>query len=145
MNKKGFTVVELIAAFSLTMVISVFLFEILIEAKDIFIETALKTNIQEKTSIISKNIRTRVLSSTSTINCSGNACTAGGSNVITVNDYNVILGNQKIATPNDGDTNIKIENVNLSADATTLKVHFELKSQNLTKPYIYNVVFYYTV
>ena len=39
MNNKGFTVVELIAAFSITMIISVFFFEILIEVKDIFLET----------------------------------------------------------------------------------------------------------
>ena len=33
MNNKGFTVVELIAAFSITMVISIFLFELLLEVK----------------------------------------------------------------------------------------------------------------
>ena len=56
MNNKGFTVVELIASFALTMVITVFLFEVLIEVKDIFADTSTKTAIQQKASIISKNI-----------------------------------------------------------------------------------------
>ena len=57
MNKKAFTVVELIASFALTMIISVFLFEVLLDVKDIYVETAVKTSIQQKIGIISKNIK----------------------------------------------------------------------------------------
>lgn len=56
MNSKGFTVVELIASFALTMIITVFLFEVLIEVKDTFADTSVKTAIQQQASIISKNI-----------------------------------------------------------------------------------------
>ena len=52
MNNKGFTVVELIASFALTMVIAVFLFEVLIEVKDVFADTNIKTAIKQKSSII---------------------------------------------------------------------------------------------
>ena len=45
-KNKGFTVVELIASFALTMVIAAFLFEVLIDVKDVFAETNIKTNIQ---------------------------------------------------------------------------------------------------
>ena len=84
MNKKGFTVIELMAAFTLTMVISIFLFELLIESKDIFIETSLKTSIQEKMGIISKNIRAQISKTkTVTITCSENKkCTIDDKNLI---------------------------------------------------------------
>ena len=36
MNNKGFTVVELLASFTLTMIIVVFLFEIVLELKDVY-------------------------------------------------------------------------------------------------------------
>lgn len=152
MNKKGFTVVELIAAFTLTMVISVFLFEILIESKDIFIETTLKTSIQEKTSIISKNIRMKIPKGvTSTVVCSTNTCTINGNNLINivatpsndeVEDY-IVIGSQKIKLPKDGTKPMKIKNISLSASNGILKISFTLNSINLTKPYEYNVVFYY--
>ena len=41
MDNKGFTVVELIASFALTMVITIFLFEVLIEVKHVFADTSI--------------------------------------------------------------------------------------------------------
>ena len=38
---------------------------------------------------------------------------------------------------------MKIKNISLSASNGILKISFTLNSINLTKPYEYNVVFYY--
>ena len=147
MKNKGFTVVELIASFALTMIISVFLFEVLLEVKDVFVETSIKTSIQQKVGLISKNIKLAL--PTSQISCSGNSCTAG-SNIITVNSNNVKIGSQTINTPSFGGTNVTINDIALSAPAClenncTLKVHFKLSHPNLREPYDYTVVYYYSI
>ncbi len=54
--KKGFTTVELIVSFSLTMVIVVFLFQIVIDLKKIYDVDLLKTELLNKQSIISDKI-----------------------------------------------------------------------------------------
>ena len=147
MNKKGFTVVELIAAFSITMVISVFLFELLIEVKDIFVETSIKTNIEEKNAIISKNINNLFIEEGNTItSCSGNRCTINGKE-IAINNDNITINGQKFTTPKDGDETVQITSPQVqhtsSANQGYVKIGFKLTSKNLSKPYEYNVVFYY--
>ena len=54
--KKGFTVVELIVSFSLTMVIVVFLFQIVISLKNMYTANSLKTELLNKQAIISDKI-----------------------------------------------------------------------------------------
>lgn len=56
MNKKGFTVVELLASFTLSMIIIVFLFQIIIELKDIFTTSAVKTDTLSKIDIVTDKI-----------------------------------------------------------------------------------------
>lgn len=146
MKNKGFTVVELIASFALTMIISVFLFEVLLEVKEVFVETTIKTTIQQKIGIISKNIKKNL--PTTQITCSSNSCTAG-SNIITVNTNSVVVGGQTISTPNVGGTNVTISNVSLEAPTCSgnncmLKVGFKMNHPNLKQPYDYSVVYYYT-
>ena len=146
MNKKGFTVVELIAAFSITMIISVFLFELLIEVKDVFVETSIKTNIEEKTAIISKNINNLFDDSNIVKNCGGNTCTINNK-IITINDNSIIIDKQKFTMPKDGDSSIKVHNIKVenkqNINEGYVRIYFELTSPNLSKPYIYNVVSYY--
>ena len=48
LNNKAFTVVELIASFALTMVITVLLFEIVLQVKDIYQTQTVKSAIMEK-------------------------------------------------------------------------------------------------
>ncbi len=75
-NNKGFTVVELLASFALTMVIVVFLFEILIELKDLYYEAGLKTEVVHKQSILVDKIRRQLdTSELVAIDCSGDTCT----------------------------------------------------------------------
>lgn len=152
MNNKGFTVVELIAAFSITMVISVFLFELLIEVKNIFVETALKTNIEEKTAIVSKNINNLFKDTSNSVSCSSNSLASinGKSISITQNNdeknpgYIIIINGQKFSMPKDGDNYVKVTSPNIECnDEGYIRVNFSLTSSNLSKPYVYNVVFYY--
>ena len=146
-KENGFTVVELIASFALTMVISIFLFEVLIDVKDIFVETAIKTNVQEKLAIISKNIKYNIQDG-SNIQCSNNVCTNNGQPLITVNDTNVIVAGQTYNMPKDGDQSIQIKDPKLISECESsdcyLSVYFKLTSPNLSKDYEYNVVYYYT-
>ena len=128
-NKKGFTVVELVATFALTMVIVVFLFQILIDVKDIFVETSIKTNLQEKLGIISKNIKHNMPAPN-----------------VKVDKYTVTVGGQAFKIPDD----VTIKNSNqknecsLSSNDCYLKINLTLQSPNLSKDYEYSVVYYYT-
>ena len=153
-KKNGFTVVELIASFALTMIISVFLFEVLIEVKDVYVETAIKTNIQEKTALISKNIKAIMPEIGGTITCQSNSCNIDGKfltithiNNIKEPDY-VTINDQRFYMPKDGDNYVKISDIKLSATEGVsdgyLKIHFKLTSDNLNKDYNYTAVYYYT-
>ena len=56
MNKKGFTVVELIVSFALTMLVVTFLFEMIISLKDIYVESGIKSQLLNKQAIISSKV-----------------------------------------------------------------------------------------
>lgn len=155
MNNKGFTVVELIAAFSITMIISAFLFELLIEVKNIFVETAIKTNIQEKTAIVSKNINNLFKETGNVVSCSNKeACTINGKSITVNRNYltrvpdKIKINNQEFSMPKDGDEYVKIKQVDFKSGGQGtegyLKIEFDITSGNLSKPYKYNVVYYYT-
>lgn len=138
MNNKGFTVVELIASFALTMIISVFLFEVLIEVKDIFVETSIKSNIIEKVGIISKNIKLNVPKKCSTSSCSGLISMTNGGASITVNGQvfdlpsGVTVTNSSISSPTCFSNNCYVT------------IGFELVHSNLAENYKYKAVYYYS-
>lgn len=60
MNKKGFTVVELIISFSLTMAIAVFLFQIVIALKDLYNENGYRTQLLNKQAVIANQINRKM-------------------------------------------------------------------------------------
>ena len=139
MNNKGFTVVELIASFALTMTISVFLFEILIEVKDVFVETSIKSNIIEKMGVISKNIKANVSKRCSDTSCNG-LITASN------NDSKITVDGQEFTLPS-GVTVSNFSSSNPSCDANknncTITVNFKLNHSNLSEPYEYKAVYYW--
>lgn len=149
-SNKGFTVVELIASFALTMVIAVFLFEVLIEVKDIYAETALKTKIQEKMGIVSKNINKQINKE------GGNIVTVDSANnkLCTVNSKNIVINNNSISIA--GQTLDMPASTSISQQGNTdyiknscdgndcyLSFAFNIDSKVLQKPYNYNVIYYY--
>lgn len=144
-NNKGFTVVELIASFALTMVITVFLFEVLIEVKDIFADTSTKTAIQQKASIISKNIQNNLSTVGSTVSCSGASCNINGKTLrVDQAGKKIVINSQNFNMPDT--VNIKNYNLNSSCDGTNcyLYVNLILSSGNLRKDYNYDVTYYYS-
>lgn len=61
-KNKGFTVVEMIVSFSVTMVIMVFMFELVILVKDLYVSYGIKTEMLTKQSILSEKINSDLLS-----------------------------------------------------------------------------------
>lgn len=146
MNNKGFTVIELIASFALTMVITVFLFEVLIEVKDTFADTSVKTAIQQKASIISKNIKSLLPSTGSSVSCSGASCNINGKTLrIDQSNKRVVINNQNFNMPDT--VNIKSYSLNNTCNGTNcyLYVQMVLDSGNLRKDYNYDVTYYYSL
>lgn len=144
MNNKGFTVVELITSFALTMIITVFLFEVLIDVKDIFADTSTKTAIQQKASIISKNIKNILPSTGSTVSCSGASCNINGKTLrIDQSNKRVVINNQNFNMPDT--VSIKDYNLNSACKGTNcyLYVSMVLDSGNLKDEYDYSVTYYY--
>ncbi len=148
MNKKGFTVVELITSFALTMVITVFLFEVLIDIKDIYVETAVKTSIQQKLAVISKNVKRVIAPRGTTVICSSsNSCVVNGANniIIPTGTNPITVGSQTFTLPES----VTITAGSLSQECTPetqdcfLKMNLTLKHPNLSKDYTYQAVFYY--
>lgn len=149
-NNKGFTVVELIASFALTMVITVFLFEVLIEVKDIFADTGTKTAIQQKASIISKNIKNILPSTGATVTCTNTTnlgtCNIDGKTIqINKTSNKVVINGQNFNMP---DT-VQIESYNLNNYCDGAKcylyVQMILNSGNLKEKYNYDVTYYYSL
>lgn len=147
-NNKGFTVVELIASFALTMVITVFLFEVLIEVKDIFADTSVKTAIQQKGSIISKNIRNVIPTDDASIRCTNTpdlgSCDINGQNVqIDKANNRVVVNGQNFNMPDS--VSIKSYILNNACRDTNCYLHTQmtLDSGNLKKQYNYDVTYYY--
>ena len=60
MNNKAFTVVELLASFTITMIILVFLLEILLEIKNIYYSSEIKTAVYNKNAIVASAINKRL-------------------------------------------------------------------------------------
>ena len=148
-NSKGFTVVELLVSFSLTMIIAVFLFEVLIEVKDIFADAATRTAIQEKASIISKNIDNILAANDNRITCNnstnlGNCQINGKSFRINKENNQIIVDGQKFDMPET--VSIKNYSIQDSCDGNNCYLHVQmtLESGNLTKDYDYDVTYYFT-
>ena len=151
-NNKGFTVVELIASFSLTMIISVFLFEVLIDVKDIFVETTIKTSIQEKMGVISKNIKYNLppVGSKVTCNDASTCFLTNNKNGVNESNINVIIQEESVTISNQKFDMPKTVKVDLNRSSLSvgnncyLKLNLVLNSPNLSKPYNYSAVFYFS-
>lgn len=146
MNNKGFTVVELIASFALTMIITVFLFEVLIEVKDIFADTSVKTAILQKTNIISKNIKNNMSDLSNSISCFGSTCTINGKNlVIDTTNNKVTVAGQNFNMPDTVSIKSYVLNNYCMDENCYLYIQMTLESKSLTKAYDYQTTFYYTL
>lgn len=56
MNNRGFTVVELVVSFALTMIVVIFLFQVVVQIKELYISSGIRTGLLSKQAIITKTI-----------------------------------------------------------------------------------------
>lgn len=144
-KNKGFTVVELIVSFALTMVITVFLFEVLIEVKDIFADTGAKTAVQQKTSIISKNINQYFFDYGNNVTCTSATCQINGITLkIDKNNNKIVINNQNFIMPEK--VNIKSYELNneCAGNDCYLYMKLVLDGGNLKNKYNYAITYYYS-
>lgn len=166
-NSKGFTVVELLASFSLTMIIVVFLFEILIELKDLYYEAGIKTEVVQKESMLVSKIRNKLdTSELIGIDCSGDTCTFKFADTdpvqltIDASNKTIIYDEDKVKFPDE----VKFKQYNIGTcslnngkpdndlgllEGTTAKncyitLNIVISSARLDKEYPINIVYPYT-
>ena len=149
-NNKGFTVIELLASFTLTMIIVIFLFQIILDLKDIYIEDSIKSQINRKNAIIATTINNALDKE----NINGGeciqetrTCTLWVWNQAELNyskTFNIIINENQI---NVGDEVIKLEEDKGRIDTNSIKVESKqaigTKKQGNHNSYIkisYNIV-----
>ena len=149
-NNKGFTVVELLASFTLTMIIVVFLFEIVLELKNVYINESIKTESINKNAVVATAIH-KLLDNPnlSSVSCSGNTCTITPSNkTINVGSKTVTVGNQKFTYPDKVTLqNISVETIPCTTSVFThsiIKIRYDVVSADLDKPIKFNYIYTYT-
>ena len=164
MNKKGFTVIELLASFTLTMIIMVFLFEIVLELKSVYVNSAIKEKILEKNALIATKL-TKDFDNFGVkyVNCRENSCTIeGSSNVytITILDNGVsfkeetfddeskegmIINMPEKATINSISAEsypiLSDSNYNYTNDNSFIKISYKVKNKTLKKDIDFNYVY----
>ena len=157
LNKKGFTVVELLASFTLTMIIVVFLFEIVLELKDVYVNNSLKTRVMDKNALIATNINNKLSKKyISSATCSGNSCTVtyldGSTDPITVDEEGVSIGTkQKITMPEGSEISSIVLSVatvplavaNPNIDNSYLQISYIVTGGNLNEDVTFNYVYTY--
>lgn len=115
--KKGFTIVELIVSFSLAMIIVIFLLKIVINLKNLYTNSVLKTEIVNIQSIISNEINKSFEKTIVDINNCGEGCINftyldGSSDNLVVNTDTIEFGNYKTIIPDE--YYIKNQSINIS-------------------------------
>jgi len=105
MNNKGFTIVELLASFTLTMIIVVFLFEIVLDLKDVYVNNSLRVKIMEKNAVLATTLNDKLSSSSFTILGEGetadNLCTIRYNDGTSEKTYGIKIENNKIILNNE--------------------------------------------
>lgn len=135
MNNKGFTVVELLASFTLTMVVVVFLFEIVLELKNVYVDMSLKTAILNKNSIVATTLHNYFGESveTSSISSPNNSIKVGDT-TITMPDKTTIEG---------FNVNSDCPDYVISTNNCYVKVSYTVKSAYLEKDIPFNYIHTY--
>jgi len=158
-NNKGFTVVELLASFVLTMIIVVFLFEIVLELRNVYINETVRTEVINKNAVVANSVN-KILEDKpiSNVSCTGTSCNitvintntgASESIPISVSGRTVTVNKQKIVFPDK----VTLANVNLTkqgpistdinADNTIIKIGYDVKSADLDKDIEFDLVYSY--
>ncbi len=155
MNNKGFTVVELLATFTLTMIIMLFLFEIVLELKNVYVASNIETLSKNENALIASELNRKLYQNYypgMVGECTETICTLYNSNNgATVNiifkENMVTIGTKKFEMPED----VTIENPSIVTACPNVeskyncyvKVSYTLTSSNLKKDIPFNLVLSY--
>ena len=96
-NNQGFTVVELLASFTLMMVVTMFLFEVVMELKNIYVSSSLETSVKNENALIARAINDVAENGINFADCPGETCPI----TIDQSSQTVIVNNQTFKVPND--------------------------------------------
>lgn len=159
LNNKGFTVVELLASFVLTMIIVVFLFEVVLELRNVYINESVRTDVINKNAIISNSINKMLEDKPITnVSCTGSSCTitvvntntgASENKTISVSGRTVTVDKQKIVFSDKVTlTNVSLTKIGplsteINADNTIIKVNYDVESADLNKPIEFDLIYSY--
>ena len=119
--KKGFTVVELIVSFTLAMVISVFLFQIVVSLKNLYTKSTIKTELINIQSLISRQMNENFKKGIISVDECGENCVEfvykdDTSDKLIVSDDSIEFGSYKTKLPKN--SYIRNETINLSSSST---------------------------
>lgn len=121
MNKKGFTVVELIVSFTLAMTISVFLFQIVINLKNLYTNSTIKTELINIQSLVSRQMNENFKKGIISVDECGDRCYEffyidDTSDKLILSDDSIEFGNYKSKLPKN--SYIRNETINISSSTT---------------------------
>ena len=156
MKKNGFTVVELLASFTLTMIIVVFLFEIVLELKNTYVSNTIKTQVLMQNSafvtVLNNKFSNASIDSTS-YGGTGNVyiinTSDGSSYNLTITENQIIFDGQKFKMPEG----VAIENINFidggvivnndGSNSSYFSISYDVVGDDLDKKIHFNYVYSY--
>ena len=149
-NNKGFTVVELLATFTLTMIITTLLFEVVLELKDIYVSSELETSIKNENALIAREINRQINNGNIPIECGGSTCTLlDGKQIMISSNRTVKVGNKNFEMPKGTYINDDYiissncpEDLSLTSGAENcyLKVAYTVTGENFSDDVLFNLV-----
>ena len=155
MNNKGFTVVELLASFTLTMIITTLLFEVVLELKDVYVSSELETAIKNENALIAREINKQIDNGNIPVECGGNVCTLKDNEVIEFQQSAVKVAKKTFEMPddtyidtyiNENEDSMDIEcpsddgTLTFNGRVCNLKINYTVKSSNLSDGVTFNLV-----
>jgi len=155
MNNKGITIIELVVSFSLTLIIALFLTEIVLFLKNVYIINGIKSEIIVKESLISDRLNTLIKDrKISSISSCGTKCINlvfsdnqvetinfnMSSNIINIGEFSVGLPtNVKINSADFSITNV--DGVTSGKDNAIFRIDVELGSDLIEETFNINVLY----
>ncbi len=117
----GFTVVELIVSFTLAMVISVFLFQIVVSLKNLYTKSTTKTELINIQSLVSRQLNENLKKSIVLLSDCGDKCVEflyedNTTDKLIVSENAIEFGSYKTNLPDN--SYIKNQSINISSSAT---------------------------
>lgn len=133
LNNKGFTVVELLATFTLTMIVTMLLFEVVLELKKVYISSDVETLIKNENALVANELNKQIFDKQiPTIDATDNIIT---------------IGNKSFQMPNSARINSLSSNEKCSsgsvAENCIFQVSYSVSEPNLKEPIQFNLVLTY--